>query len=84
MKGSIFHQFIRKILKKDKGWRYLDKKDLDYFFNDFSDKSYLQYGFLGTFFNSKFLNFLFGILDKILSRILPKKTLYITFFVSTK
>ncbi len=84
MTGSFFHQFIRKLLKKDKGWRYLDKKDLDHFFGDFSNKSYLKYGFFGTFFNSKVLNFLFGGLDKILSRILPKKTLYITFFVITK
>jgi SAM-dependent methyltransferase len=84
MKGSIFHQFIRKILKKDKGWRYLEMQDLDYFFSDFSYQSYCQFGFLGTFFESKFLNAFLGTIDRLLSRILPNKTLYISFFVTTK
>lgn len=83
MKGSIVHQTLRKLLKGNKiGWRHLSLDDITWIFSDYSERNFKFYGFLGTYFGD--FSYVSGFFDRWLSKFLPKKWLYISFFIARK
>lgn len=85
MQGSLIHHWIRKLKKGEKiGWRHLQLREVEWLFNSFKDVKYKPFGFVGTFYKYNFLNTIFSRIDRILSAVLKRDWLYITFISARK
>lgn len=84
MKGSWMHSWLRKITKRNLGWRYLTRDDLNYFFNTFEELNVKYYGFFGTLFKGSRIKKTIGILDRAIDKVLPSGTKYISFIIAKK
>lgn len=85
MRGSWVHMTARKLLKGDKiGWRHLRVTEIYQLFDEFTNKDFQFYGFLGSYYRHKMLNKVSSIIDKVLSTIMPRQWLYIAFIVAKK
>lgn len=85
MRGSWLHMTARKLLKGDKlGWRHLRVIEIYQLFDEFTNRDFQFYGFLGSYYRNKILNKISSIIDKILSRMMPRQWLYIAFIVAKK
>jgi SAM-dependent methyltransferase len=84
MKGSLMHQVARRMLKKDKGWLYLTKEDLNVFFINYSKLELKFYGYFGAFFKSKETNKVASKFDRLLNQFLLNSSKYISFIKAQK
>ena len=84
MQGGLLHKFLRNYTKKNTGWRYFTQDDLFFLLDGFSEIKIQFYGYLGTLFSSKLVNSITGAFDKVLSKIIPSKIRYISFFIVKK
>lgn len=85
MQGSWLHMSARKLLKGDKiGWRHINVSEIHQLFSEFDNVRFLFYGFLGSYYGNNTVNRISSGIDRLLSRILPNRWLYIGFIVARK
>lgn len=85
MRGSWLHMSARKLLKGDKlGWRHINVSEIHQLFSEFGTVRFRFHGFLGSYYGNKTVNRISSGIDRLLSRILPNRWLYIGFIVAKK
>ncbi len=84
MCGSWFHQISRKIINRNKGWRYLSVKEIHFLFDQYSQIELRTYGFLPSHSITNSFSFFISKINRFLSAILPKEYLYIGFIAARK
>jgi 2-polyprenyl-3-methyl-5-hydroxy-6-metoxy-1,4-benzoquinol methylase len=83
--ASWIHRSLRKkFVKWGDLWNYLEYRDIEQLFHQFSEIEIRTVGFFGAFGRSENQRRLFGLIDKTIDWIIPKSSRYILFMTAKK
>lgn len=83
--GSLIHKYLRKKFRKwGDEWNYVNIREINLLFSNFSSIDYVTVGFFGAFgFNEKQRKFL-GLIDTFIEKWIPQRYKYICIGIATK
>jgi len=84
MQGSFLLKQLRKIKKKDMGWRHFSWKEINVLYTPFTQVNTKAFGVLPTLFSNSIANRIIFVINKYILQILPPSTKYISFTAARK
>jgi SAM-dependent methyltransferase len=84
MQGSLLLRQLRKIQKKDRGWRHFRWEEMAPLYHCFAQVESKAFGVIPTLFSNPVANKAVFIINKYCLQILPPATKYITFTIARK
>lgn len=84
LKGGALIRWVRKVRKKEKGWRHIDYRELQELFKSYALVQTKTFGILPTFFSQKGYNYCMYFINRYVLCFMPPSAKYIAFTIAQK